>query len=636
LDGVGGDPDFETFNDFDASWDGLSSVTIETISGLKNGAWAIDNIDFDWVPDNCPAVNNPGQEDGDSDGVGDACDNCVGDYNPGQGDIDGDTYGDVCQPDDGDTDGWSATDVGFGADNCPANYNPGQENIDGDAYGDACQPDDTDGDGWGAGSDNCVDDPNPDQANADGDDYGDVCDNCPAVDNPGQEDLDGDGIGDACDNCVSDYNPGQGDIDGDGFGDTCQADDGDMDGWSTTDVGFGADNCPANYNPGQENIDGDVHGDACQPDDSDGDGWGAASDNCVDDPNPDQANADGDDYGDVCDNCKDAVNNGQEDLDGDGIGDDCDTPGISVLHTIDFEEIPIPLNSYIDSENFVSKSFSFDVDNDEANFLNGEVLFNNGTTIEPLAYNGSTFFFSHGYYDSSPRPGDPTRAIGWVNPSTAMTRQDGGIFDLLQLDITESLISAGAHEVEIVGAHFDASTVTRNITLDLLIDGTGPLVDFETLVFDYQWADLTSVTFTALSGAREAEWGIDNVIIGYVDCFDLDDDGLCDDEDLCPEVPGDNTDTNLDGIGDVCQCGDVNGDGAANNDDVTEILLVLWGYSAYSQPGNNWAICDLTGDGECDNADVTEILLPLWGQGAYNAPTTRWRCGNDSNPPLGL
>ncbi len=121
---------------------------------------------------------------------------------------------------------------------------------------------------------------------------------------------------------------------------------------------------------------------------------------------------------------------------------------------------------------------------------------------------------------------------------------------------------------------------------------------------------------------------------------DADADGFCDagpDPDLCPDSANvTNTDTNGDGIGDECQCGDINGDGAANNDDVTEILLALWGYGAYTQPSNNWAICDVTGDGNCNNDDVTEILLPLWGYGAYNSPTVRWSCGGDSSPPVGL
>ena len=146
--------------------------------------------------DNCPAAANPGQQDGDGDGAGDACDACVG---PGSRDDDGD---------------------GLCVDNCPLVANPGQEDGDGDGVGDAC--------------DNCPADADPTQVDTDLDGLGDVCDgdddgdglgdgvdNCPLAVNLGQEDGDGDGAGDACDNCLTDANPTQADFDGDGLGDAC-------------------------------------------------------------------------------------------------------------------------------------------------------------------------------------------------------------------------------------------------------------------------------------------------------------------------------------------------------------------------------------------------------------------------------
>ncbi len=118
---------------------------------------------------------------------------------------------------------------------------------------------------------------------------------------------------------------------------------------------------------------------------------------------------------------------------------------------------------------------------------------------------------------------------------------------------------------------------------------------------------------------------------------DADSDGVCDDDDLCLGISAaNNTDTNLDGIGDACQCGDVTRDGATNNDDVTQILMALWGYGSYTQADANWALCDLTGDGQCNNDDVTVNLMVLWGYEAYVDPSTRWICGEDSAPPPGL
>src|SRR5688572_13350164 len=47
--------------------------------------------------DNCPAVSNENQADGDGDDVGDVCDNCPATPNPGQEDTDGDGTGDACE-----------------------------------------------------------------------------------------------------------------------------------------------------------------------------------------------------------------------------------------------------------------------------------------------------------------------------------------------------------------------------------------------------------------------------------------------------------------------------------------------------------------------------------------------------------
>jgi hypothetical protein len=135
---------------------------------------------------------NSAQDDGDGDGIGDACDACPLDA------LNDDDLDAVCSAND----------------NCPSVFNPSQSDGDGDGFGDDC--------------DNCAAAANAGQADADGDGHGDQCDNCPAVMNDIQADTDADGAGDACDVCVINFDPGQEDIDVDGEGDLCDLDDGKL------------------------------------------------------------------------------------------------------------------------------------------------------------------------------------------------------------------------------------------------------------------------------------------------------------------------------------------------------------------------------------------------------------------------
>jgi uncharacterized surface anchored protein len=166
------------------------------------------------------AGTDPLVADSDNDGVSDGVDNCALVANPGQEDADSNGAGDACDtppPPDTDADG-IADDV----DNCPAVANADQTDVDADGIGDACAPPpapvDGDGDGVADEADNCLELANPDQADADGDGIGDACDTMPNGD-----DADGDAIPDDRDNCPAIANPDQADADGDGIGDVCES-----------------------------------------------------------------------------------------------------------------------------------------------------------------------------------------------------------------------------------------------------------------------------------------------------------------------------------------------------------------------------------------------------------------------------
>ncbi len=274
------------------------------------------------------------------------------------------------------------------------------------------------------------------------------------------------------------------------------------------DVTYIPDNCPDDYNPGQEDADFDEVGDAC--------------DNCPDTPNFDEAGVDVDSdlLGAACDNCPDDYNPGQEDADVDGIGDVCDLTADSLSATFDFEDQDVKLNVNVPTSDFLTQplgvSLDLLVDTDEsfggfgAGLVNGEWI--EEPTSDPaddyvVAYNGSTFFYSHGGHDG----------FEWIFPEVILSLSGGGPFDLHSLDMAECCEPSMAWTVQVTGTYEDASPpISKIITLDRVVDGAGVAEDFEAIKFDYQWVDLASVSIQSLSGVDDSEWAIDNVEIGYV------------------------------------------------------------------------------------------------------------------------
>ena len=89
---------------------------------------------------------------------------------------------------------------------------------------------------------------------------------------------------------------------------------------------------------------------------------------------------------------------------------------------------------------------------------------------------------------------------------------------------------------------------------------------------------------------------------------DLDCDGIPNTSDNCPYWPTANqADTNGDGRGDACQCGDANADGFV---DINDILAANTAIFVPSQTGG---LCDANGDGTCNINDILSINEAIFG-----------------------
>lgn len=120
-------------------------------------------------------------------------------------------------------------------------------------------------------------------------------------------------------------------------------------------------------------------------DDEDDDGIPDTNDNCVDMPNPDQADGDEDGVGDACDNCPDVPNADQLDTDGDGIGDACDCPCFAgIEEDTPYEEYglgsaaPCPPGSTADTQYGLSFDYefaSFTVTLSESGDCDGNIIY---------------------------------------------------------------------------------------------------------------------------------------------------------------------------------------------------------------------------------------------------------------------
>ena len=86
-------------------------------------------------------------------------------------------------------------------------------------------------------------------------------------------------------------------------------------------------------------------------------------------------------------------------------------------------------------------------------------------------------------------------------------------------------------------------------------------------------------------------------------CPDADSDGICDVDDNCPFYATlDVADTNGDGIGDACQCGDANNDGSINLLDVFWVQDIIFAVVPYND------LADTNNDGLANLDDIFGVV----------------------------
>ena len=93
--------------------------------------------------------------------------------------------------------------------------------------------------------------------------------------------------------------------------------------------------------------------------------------------------------------------------------------------------------------------------------------------------------------------------------STLMIRlTSASPFDLISVDLAEySTVVPDAVTVHFVGYRFDGSIVTQDFTTDGIIDGTGPLQDFQTFQFGPEFSGLSRVEIPTFG------WSLDNLVV---------------------------------------------------------------------------------------------------------------------------
>ncbi|HZL42988.1 MAG TPA: hypothetical protein VFD66_06880 [Verrucomicrobiae bacterium] len=130
-----------------------------------------------------------------------------------------------------------------------------------------------------------------------------------------------------------------------------------------------------------------------------------------------------------------------------------------------------------------------------------------GMSFTPLP--GSSFIQMGANPPLSGPPDDGTAYVQAAGTESLKFRFSNGLpFDLVSVDLAEySTVFQEPTTVHFVGYHPDGSTVSTDLTTDGIIDGTGPLADFQTFYFGKDWTHLARVEIPTFG------WSLDNLVV---------------------------------------------------------------------------------------------------------------------------
>ena len=138
--------------------------------------------------------------------------------------------------------------------------------------------------------------------------------------------------------------------------------------------------------------------------------------------------------------------------------------------------------------------------------------YESGFLFRPVAGSPSFVRVGNPPTSQSGRPDNGTAYLqAAVTQSLMFNPTNGSLFGVVSVDLAE--YSTGFQvplTVSFLGYRFDGSVVTTNFTTDGIIDGTGPINDFQTFYFGSEFNNLSRVEIpTSL-------WSLDNLTISQI------------------------------------------------------------------------------------------------------------------------